>query len=376
MPRWLSAVLVVVASVLAFAAIFAVWIDRQVLDTDNWATASSEMLEIPAVRNRTAAYLADKAYEESDIEGQISAALPPRLQPLAAPAAGFLRDRLEKRAREALARPDVQQLWEDANRAAHQRLLEVLESNGPVTVDLHRLLEAVERRAGVGGRAAGLVPEGAATVTVLRSDQLDTARTGLRIMDALPIVLVVLSIVLATAAVYWSPGRRRRVLRGYGIGLVAAGALALGAAAYTRDTLVDSLARTAEGIPVVEGVFRVYSSLLVEAAVATIFYGAVIVLGAWLAGETRWATAVRRTIAPYLRQPELAYGALALIVGAHHRNTTPTPATRKPATAIVLIALLALGVEALRRQTAREFPPSDDPPPAPAPDTEPAVPAP
>ena len=131
MPRWLSAVLVVVASVLAFAAVLAVWIDRQVLDTDNWATASSELLEIPAVRNRTAAYLADKAYEESDIEGQIASVLPPRLQPLAAPAAGFLRDRLEKRAREALARPEVQQLWEDANRTAHQRLLDALENEGP-----------------------------------------------------------------------------------------------------------------------------------------------------------------------------------------------------------------------------------------------------
>jgi hypothetical protein len=360
MPRWLSAVLVVVASVLAFAAVLAVWADRQVLDTDNWATASSELLELPAVRNRTAAYLADKAYEESDIESRIAAALPPRLQPLAAPAAGFLRDRLEKRARKALARPDVQQLWEDANRTAHQRLLDALESQGPVTVDLHRLLAAVERRAGVGGRAAGVVPEGAATVTVIRSEQLDSARTGVRILGALPIVLVVLSLALAAAAVYWSEGRRRRVLRGYGIGLIAAGALALGAAAYARDALVSSLARTAEGVPVVEGVFRIYSSLLVEAAVATIFYGAVVVLATWLAGQTAWAVAVRRTVAPYLRQPEIAYGALAVLVGIVFLWWAPTPATRKPATAIVLIALLTLGLEALRRQTAREFPAGPD----------------
>lgn len=356
MPRWLSAVLVVVASVLAFAAVLAVWVDRQVLDTDNWATASSELLEIPAVRNRTAAYLADKAYEESDIEAQIASVLPPRLQPLAAPAAGFLRDRLEKRARQALARPDVQQLWEDANRTAHQRLLAALKSQGPVTVDLHRLLQAVERRSGIGGRAAAVVPEGAATVTVIRSEQLDSARTGVRILGALPIVLVVLSLALAAAAVFWSEGRRRRVLRGYGIGLIAAGALALGAAAYARDALVSSLARTAEGVPVVEGVFRIYSSLLVEAAVATIFYGAVVVLATWLAGSTGWAVAVRRTVAPYLRQPELAYGALAVLVGVVFLWWAPTPATRKPATAIVLIALLALGLEALRRQTAREFP--------------------
>jgi hypothetical protein len=150
------------------------------------------------------------------------------------------------------------------------------------------------------------------------------------------------------------------VLRGYGIGLVVGGALALGAAAYAREALVDSLARTAEGVPVVEAVFRIYSSLLVEAAVAAMFYGAVVVLGTWLAGPTRWAVAVRRAAAPYLRQPEIAYGALAVLVGVVFLWWAPTPATRKPATAIVLVALLALGLEALRRQTAREFPPSPD----------------
>jgi len=364
MPRWLSAVLVVVASILAFAALLAVWVDRQVLDTENWTSASSEMLEIPAVRSRTAALLADRAYEESDIEGQIRSALPERAQPLAAPVAGLLRDRLEKRANEALARPEVQRLWEDANRAAHERLLDVLASDGPVTLDLHALLVAVERRAGVGGRVAAAVPAGAATVTVLESDQLDTARRVARVLGALPIILVTLSLALAGAAIAWSPGRRRRAVRGYGIGLVAAGALALGATAWIGDGLVASLAKTAEGVTVVEGVFSIYTSLLVEAAVATIGYGVVVGLAAWLAGPTRWAVAVRRTAAPYLRQPELAYGGLALLVGVVFLWWAPTPATRNPATALVLIALLVVGLEALRRQTAREFPPEEEPAPA------------
>ena len=34
----------------------------------------------------------------------------------------------------------------------------------------------------------------------------------------------------------------------------------------------------------------------------------------------------------------------------------PTPATKQPVTALILIGLLALGTEMLRRQTAREFP--------------------
>jgi hypothetical protein len=365
MPRWLSAVLVVAASVLAFAALIAVWIDRQVLDTENWTSASSEMLDIPAVRSQTAALLADRAYEESDIEGQLRSALPERAQPLAAPIAGLFRDRLENRAKEALARPEVQQLWEDANRAAHGRLLDVLESGGPVTLDLHALLVAVERRAGVGGRVAEAVPADAATVTILDSDQLDAARRVVRVLGALPIILVVLSLALAGAAIAWSPGRRRRLVRGYGIGLVAAGALALGATAWIGDGLVASLGKTADGVAVVEGVFSIYTSLLVEAAVATLGYGVVVVLAAWLAGPTRWAVAVRRVLAPFLRAPELAYGGLAVLVGVVFLWWAPTPATRNPATALVLIALLVVGLEALRRQTAREFPPEEPGPTAP-----------
>jgi hypothetical protein len=263
-------VLVVAASVLAFAAVLAVWIGRQVLDTDNWTEASSRMLEDPAIRARTAGYLADQVYESSDIEARIADALPPRAQPLAPAAAGLLRDRIERRANEALARPGVQQLWEDANRAAHGRLLAVLESDGPVVVDLKALLAAVERRAGVGGRAAAALPAGAAQVTVLDSGQLESARTVTRVLGALPVVLVVLSLALFGGALAGSAGDRRRVVRGYGLGLLAAGALALGAAAWIGDAIVESVARTGGSVPAAEAVWEISTTLLVEAATATL----------------------------------------------------------------------------------------------------------
>ena len=95
--------------------------------------------------------------------------------------------------------------------------------------------------------------------------------------------------------------------------------------------------------------------LLVDAAAAAIAYGVVIVGAAWLAGPTSWAVAARRGLAPYLREPRYAYGALAVIVLAL-LVWEPTPATRPVIPALVLVALLALGLEVLRRQTAREFP--------------------
>lgn len=80
-----------------------------------------------------------------------------------------------------------------------------------------------------------------------------------------------------------------------------------------------------------------------------------IVFVAWLAGPTRLATGIRHLKAPFLREPRYAWGGLAVIV-LLLIAWGPTPATRSPLPMLFLIALLALGVEALRRQTAREFP--------------------
>lgn len=362
--RGAAIALVAVASVLAFATLFAVWIDRQVLDTDNWTSSSSQMLDDPAIRNQTAAYLTDQLYENVDVAGEIRAALPPRARFLAEPAAGLLRDRIELRAREALVRPDVQELWEDANRAAHEALLKVLDGGGAnvateggvVVLDLKGLLADLEERSGVGGRVGGALPDSAAQITVLRSEQLALAQDVAAVFDGLPIVLASLSLALFGAALLVAPGYRRQAVRGYGIGLIAAGAGALACAAWAGDLLVDSLAGTAAAEPAVRGVWDIYDTLLEEAATAAILYGLVCVGGAWLAGRTRWAVSIRRLLAPYLRNPVIAYGALAVIVLVVIVWWAPTPATRNPVSAVLLAGLLALGLEGLRRQTARELP--------------------
>jgi len=103
-PRWLATVLLVTRVGHGLRGAAGGVGDRQVLDTDNWTSAGSRLLENPAIRAQTPEFLADRAFEDADLQEQIRAVLPPRAQPLAAPAAGFVRDRLERRANEALAR--------------------------------------------------------------------------------------------------------------------------------------------------------------------------------------------------------------------------------------------------------------------------------
>src|SRR3954454_6558807 len=130
-PRRVTAiVLVAIASVVAFLALLSIWVNRQVLNTDNWTRTSTELLAQPVVRNQLADRLTDEVFASVDAEAALRDVLPGRAEVLAGPAVGALRTQVNKSARNALARPDVQALWANANRAAHQQLLTILEGGG------------------------------------------------------------------------------------------------------------------------------------------------------------------------------------------------------------------------------------------------------
>jgi hypothetical protein len=358
--------LVVLASILAFAAILAIWANRQVLNTDNWTNTSTELLENEIIRDQIAVYIVDQLYANVDVAAELEGALPERLQPLAGPAAGGLRQLAEQASKEALARPRAQEAWAAANRNAQLALLRILEDEGPVlsneggdvTLDLKALLEQMQERVGIGGRLQERLPDSAAQITIMRADRLDAAQTALKVLRGLPIVLVALSLAFFGLALALAPGWRREALRAYGIGFVIAGALALIVQDQAGQALVDALTATASMQPVGIAAWTISTTLLVQAAWATIGYGVFMVFAAWLGGPTRAAVAVRRAVAPYARHPGVAYAFFAVFV-ALLLWWGPTPATRDPVLALILVALLAIATEVLRRKIVREHPDAD-----------------
>ena len=361
--RILAIGLIAVATLVLLLAIFAIWLNRQALNTDNWAKTSSELLEQPVIQERVATRLTDELFASVDVEAVLASILPPRAEPLAGPAANALRDQVEKRARKALQRPDVQQLWVNANAAAHAQLIDVLDgggttvqtANGEVTLNLKDLLAKLQESVGVGGRLRKVLPASATEIRLFRSGELSTAQDVVRVLRPLPIVLLVISLALFAIALAIAPGWRRRGVRALGFGLILAGAGALLIRSVAGDAFVSSLASTAAAEPALTEVWTIATSLLVSVATASIIYGVVIVVAAWLAGPMGIATAVRRAITPYLREPAIAYTVLALVV-LILVWWAPTPAWRNVPMLLILVGLLIAGVEALRRQVIREFP--------------------
>ena len=362
--RWTVRILLIVATILAVLSILAVWANRQVLSSSNWADTSTQLLADQHIRDQVSATLVDTLYANVDVQGQVAAALPQQLKPLAGPAASGLRDLAQRVTNEALGRPRFQEAWRAANRVTAQQFINIAEgksgavtaSGGAVVLDLRVLLVNLVRRLGLPGRLVGEIPPGAGRIKILRSDQVTTVQNGASALKGLSLVLPALALALLALAVWLSHARRRRTLLFAGIDLVIAGLIVLIARHLIGNHVVNSLATTDAVRPAAAAAWDIGSHMLRDIAQAVIISGIPVILAAWLAGPTRLAVRLRRAMAPVLRdRADVSYGVLGVILLAIVA-WGPIPATRKVIPVLIMIALAAVGLEVLRRQTAVEFP--------------------
>src|SRR4051812_14314741 len=125
--RRTSIAITVLAGVVAFFAVFAVWAQRQLLETDTWTETSTKVLADERVRTALDDFLVQALFDNVDVQGQLEKALPDDIQGLAGPAASGVRELALRAAAEALQSPQVQELWANANRHAHDAFLLIVE---------------------------------------------------------------------------------------------------------------------------------------------------------------------------------------------------------------------------------------------------------
>ena len=348
--------LVAASAVLAFLATFAVWVNRQVLETDTWTSTSSKLLEDPEIRSQVADFMVDSLYSNVDVQGELEQALPPRLQPLAGPAAGGLRQLATDLANDALQRPKVQELWEEANRTAQQTLVDVVEHGGsqPVTIDVGTLVNDLGQQVGVSDAANKLPPQ-VAQIQIVSNQKLVKVNDLLKILRALALGLTVLALALFALAIYLAENWRREALRSVGFAFIGVGILVLVVRGLVGDAVVNSLSSTEAVKPAASNTWSIGTSLLADQGGAMIFYGIFIVIGAWLCGPGAIGRAARRGIAPIVERRLIAYSSLALILLLLFL-WSPTPGFDRLPTSLLLIALAIVGLEFIRNRAVKDFP--------------------
>ncbi len=385
--RGLVAGILVLASIIGIFAVLSVWVNRQVLNTNEWTNTSTKLLADPKVQTAVSAVLVNELFKQVDVTSELKKVLPSEIAGLAAPAAAGLRALANQVAPQVLASAPVQEAWRQANKTAQLQLLRILNGgtktvsteNGVVVLKLHPLLlelagqlglekqlEGVQSKLSGGTGAAArsaaeeklgvTLPPPSGNIVILRSNQLKTAQDAVKGVKSLAVVLPILAILLFILAIGLAKGWRRIAFRSTGWCFVAVGLLAVLARRLLGDALVNSLVKVPANREAVHEAFQIGTSLLYDIAIAMITYGLVLVLAAWLAGSTRPAVAVRRALAPSLREHVgYVYGAgavvllLVVIWG-------PFPSTRQLLPVIGFAILIALGVRDLQRTTALEFP--------------------
>ncbi|MFZ1925909.1 MAG: hypothetical protein WAU42_07185 [Solirubrobacteraceae bacterium] len=363
--RWLVRSLIGIATVLGIVAIFAVWANRQLLDTGYWTTTNAKLIESPPIREAVSGYLTEQLYANVDVAGELGKELPSELRPLAAPAAGALKDVVQKGINLLLERPQVQELWRKANQVTHAEFVRLIENKGSVVktpgkgevvLDLRPMLGEVADKVGAPSSLVSKIPPNVAQLRIVKAKQLETAQNGVNLLRSLAVILPLLVVAMFALAVYLARGRRRQTLIEVGAAFIGAGLIVIVARGIIGEKVVNSLATTEAVRPAAQAAWSIGTSVLKDVAWSAVFIGVPVILAGLLAGPTKMATSLRHLMAPYLRdRPDITFGAVGLLL-LLLLAWGPIAATRTWSGILIIIVLVVFGAEMLRRQTAKEFP--------------------
>jgi hypothetical protein len=365
--RRLVRVLIVLGSLLAFLSVFAIWTERQALNTDDWVNTSGRLIQNSTIREAIGNYLVDQLYENVDVEKELSQKLPGDTKDLAGPISGGLRQIAPEGANKVLQSSTAQELWKSANRTTHEQLLEVLEEKegtlateeGKVSLNLGSLVTNLADQVGIGADLAEKLPEDAGQITILRSDQLKTAQDVVVAIKGLALILSLLTFLCFGLAIYLSREGRWVTVLYCGVGLVAAGFAVIVAREIAGGIVVGQLVEEDSIKPAAEAAWSIGTSLMTSIATTVIVIGALFGIAGWLASPTDSARSVRRALSPALRHHvAYVYTGLAIVVGIYFLSA-PTQNLRSFLTTLVIAGLAAFGIHELRKQAAEEHPDAD-----------------
>jgi hypothetical protein len=361
--------LVVAATVVALAAVVAVWVQRQVLDTDVYVRTSSAMLADPAIRTAVATYAVDELYKRVDVQAELKDVLPNDADRFSNLAAAALRPAAYQVVDRALQTSALASFWERANRQAHEQFVSSVVNGGGNTVSteggvvrlgLRPILVEATQRIGLGDSLAARIPADAGSIEVVRSGQLGAVQDALRWLDRVAKFLPFAALGLYAAAVWLARDRRREALRDAGIGLAVGAGLVILLVSAVRGVVLDRLVVDPEARGASAAAWGIIASPLNSALWAIMALGATVALGAAVAGPGARMTALRRWLAPYLEWRGYAIGAGTVIVLLLLLDGW-IDSFVSFAWLVIFTALAGFGVEALRRQTMREFPGAERP---------------
>jgi hypothetical protein len=354
--------LVVLASILLVVSILATWIRAQIIDSEGWTQTSVRLLQNEKVREAVASDLSERLLSVVDVQNLAAEKLPKALAPLAPALSTAAAQLVPKAVERALALPQVQELWGNANRLSHEQVIALLNggghtlstAGGVVSINLEALVDRIGSRLGVGSEIGAKLPSNRRRIVLMRSKQLRLAQDGVKGLRDLSFILPLLVVLMYVGALALAAGFRRRVLIEIGVGIIAGSLVTLVLRRWVESYVVNNLVHN-EGIrPAMHEVLEIATAGWRSRALWLLITGVVVIFAGWLAGPMNPAVRLRGLLAePLEHHPAwFAAGAAGIVLLIASLGPTRTPGQAIPL--LIQLVLVVVGVLALRRQIAGE----------------------
>jgi hypothetical protein len=295
--RKISVILLVALAVaLLTTANLLFWFGNTIVKNDRFIAATSPIIKDPAVQSTMALYTTNKIFDNVDVQGNITRALPPRADFLAPQLTKQLRTGVESSLHKVLATPKFQDRWNQTLAKQHQRLITLASNQKDADISVNEVfnrLTASFKNTKLAFLAGKQLPAKVGDITVLHAAWLPVAHNLVVHIDAWRFIVLCLLVVCLAGATWLSRNRRRTI---YTFSLLSAAmllasliALRLANAAITGKA--DP--QYSEGVSQILNIF--FHPLVVQTLtlLATVF---IIGTVAWVSGPSRRSSAMKREI--------------------------------------------------------------------------------
>ncbi|MCP4225989.1 MAG: hypothetical protein GY773_21850 [Actinomycetia bacterium] len=303
--RWLSISCAVLGGIFLPLAVITLWARDTMLDTDEYVSTVAPLAEDDEVRAAVSSRVTEAVAEAADFRGIAEATLPEDAQILAGPIEAGAKSLIAETVDHILATPEFTELWEDANRVAHENLAALItgEGNdlvatddGRVVVKLGPVAQDVVQRLddGLGTELTSQIPPEQldAEMVLVESEELADIQDQVGWFNSLSWFSLVLALGFLIGAVALAEQRRLGARR-LGLAVILPTLLALLSYAWARDQYISGLPDDLANPKAATAIFDILTRFLPQTFRALLVVGVLVLVGTWVAGPSPSAARVR-----------------------------------------------------------------------------------
>ena len=251
-----SAFLLVVGCGLAVLSLVAIWLRVTLLNTDRYVSTVAPIAANRGVQDAIAQKINNEIFARVNFSGLAQQVLPDRADVLGPAIERGAQSVISDRVNDFTRSERFQELWVEANRRAHTRVVELLTGgrskrivldDDTVFLDLSPAVERVKtglQERGLSRIASAIPPSVDGQVKLFQSEGLVDAQRYVKILKAVAVILPILALLCLIGSVFTARSRRRGLLR-VAFGLAVAMIVLIAALAVARSAYLDALSSDA-----------------------------------------------------------------------------------------------------------------------------------